>query len=158
MSNLIGEKLGSWRRSRGLTQSALAARAGLPQAAVSLAERGLRDISLRTLFRLAAALKLTPGTLLDADPPHSTLTRHELDAIAHAVVTGRRNIPPVHRHLADACAGAMRPTLEACETPGAARARRRGRGALLAAIQRYGRERVEMILERVDRLAGAMAP
>ena len=155
---MIGENLAGWRRARGLTQSALATRAGLPQAAVSLAERGLRDISVRTLLRLATALEVTPGTLLDGAPPRPSLTRHELDAVARAVVTGGRDLPPAHRRLADACAAAMRPTLEACATAGAGRARRRGRESVLAATQLYGKEQVNMILERVDRLAGAAAP
>ncbi len=157
MNNLIGERLGGWRRVRGLTQAALASRAGLPQAAVSLTERGLRDVSLRTVFRLAAALKITPGTLLDVDPARTTLTRHDLDAIARAVAEGTRDLPPAQRRLADACAAAMRPTLEACGLRGAVRARRRGRAAILAAIQRCGREQFDMLLERVDRLAGAAA-
>jgi len=73
--NQIGLRLGGWRRHRGLTQAVLARRAGLPQAAISSAERGLRDFSLRTLCRLAVALDVTPGTLLDHDPPHTPLSR-----------------------------------------------------------------------------------
>jgi len=158
MGNLIGDKVGGWRRVRGLTQAALAARAGLTQAAVSGIENGGRDLSVRTLFRLAAALDLTPGALLDGEPPRASLTRHDIDAISRAVVTGERALPSASRRLADTCAAAMRPTLEACGSPGAGRARRGGEGALRAAIQRYGREQIDMILERVDRFAGAAAP
>jgi len=157
MNSFIGARLGGWRRSRNFTQVALAARAGLPQASVSIIEHGRRDISLRTVFRLAAALGITPGTLLDKDPPITALTRHEVDSIARAVVTGKRNIPSMHRRLADACAVAMRPTLEACGMPGMVRARRSGESAFNAAIQRFGREQVDLILDRVDRMAGAAA-
>jgi transcriptional regulator with XRE-family HTH domain len=154
MSNLIGGRIGGWRQARDLTQAALAARAGLPQAAVSAIEAGRRDCSVRTVFRLAAALDLTAGRLLDEEPPRAPLSRHDVDAIARAVVSGRRALAPGLRRLADACAAAMRPTLEACAAPGAPRARRRGPGALHAAIQRYGRDQVDLILERVDRFAG----
>ena len=157
MANLVGYNIGAWRRARNLTQALLAVRAGIPQAAVSNIEAGRRDVSLRTLYRLASALGLRPGELLDLEPPRTALTRHELDAVARSVVTGRGVLPPAHRRLADACAAAMRPTLEACSVPGMRRGRRLGRNALPAAVQRYGREQVDMILERVDRLAGSEA-
>lgn len=157
MSNLIGARLGGWRRAKGLTQAALAARTGLSQAAVSEIECGRRDVSLRTVFRMAVALDVTPGTLLDADPPRARLDRQEADAVARAVVTGARDLPPAQRRLADACAAAMRPTLEACGAPGAVRARRRGARALRAAEQRFGAEAVRNVLQRIDRHAAAGA-
>jgi transcriptional regulator with XRE-family HTH domain len=150
-------RLGSWRRHRGLTQAALAARAGIPQPAVSEAEMGKRDVGLRTIVRLAAALGITPGTLLDSDPPRHPLDRHAVDAVARAAVTGRRDLPAGQRRLADACAAAMRPTLEACAVPGAARASRRGIRSVHAAKQRYGEDVFDLILERIDRFAGAEA-
>lgn len=158
MANLIGDKLGGWRRARRLTQAALAARAGLPQSVVSDTENGRRDISLRTLYRLAGALDLTPGALLDDEPPRARLSRHDIDAVSRAVVSGERNLPLAQRRLADACAAAMRPTLEACAVWGARAARRRAAPSLRAAKQRYGPEAVALILDRVDRFAGAAAP
>jgi len=157
MNSTIGVRLGGWRRARNLTQAALAARAGLPQAAISIIEHGNRDISLRTVYRLAAALDITPGTLLDKDPPLPTMSRHDVDAIARAIVTGKRDIPPAQRRLADACAAAMRPTLEACGVPGRTRARRRGPSSTRAAEQRYGKEAIRNLLQRVDRHASASA-
>ena len=150
-------RLGSWRRHRGLTQAALAARAGIPQPAVSEAEMGKRDVGLRTIVRLAAALGITPGTLLVSDPPRPSLNRHTIDAVARAAVTGRRNLPPHQRQLANACAAAMRPTLEACAVPGASKASLRGARSVRAASQRYGEEVIDLILERIDRFAGAEA-
>jgi len=158
MTNLIGGKVGGWRRARGLSQDALAARAGLSQAAVCEIERGRRDVSLRTVFRLAGALGITPGTLLDADPPWAPLDRQATDRVARAVVTGSRDLPPPLRRLADACAAAMRPTLEACGVPGKSLARRRGLRATHAAELRYGRDAVRLVMQRVDRHAAATAP
>ncbi len=156
MANLIGRRVGGWRKSRGLSQSALATRAGIPQAAVSSIELGRRDCSLRTVYRLALALDITPGTLLDADPPWSPLTRHEVDAVSRAIVSGRRDLPQAHRRLADACAGSVRPTLEACGAPGARRARLRGFRSLLAAEREFGLPTVKLVLGRIEKHIGGL--
>jgi DNA-binding XRE family transcriptional regulator len=50
--------LAFWRRRRGLTQAALAARAGISQAYLAQLERGRRVGDVRVLARLAAALGL----------------------------------------------------------------------------------------------------
>lgn len=155
--NTWGARLGAWRIARGLTQAALAKRARLPQPAVSGAERGTRDISLRTLCRIADALAVSPGTLLDRDPPRLALDRHRIDAVARAVISGHRALPRDLRLLADACAGATRPTLEACGIRPALRGRRTGARALRLAEFRFGRPVVEDILNRIDRFAGAAA-
>jgi transcriptional regulator with XRE-family HTH domain len=141
-----------------MTQARLAAESGLTQAAVSGIERGRRDLSVRTLLRMAAALRIRPGALLESDPPRPALTRHQVDEVSRAVVSGDRALPRDLRLLADACASAMLPTLEACRCPGAAPARRRGGRSFETAVNRYGRGQVDSILERVDRFAGAVAP
>ena len=57
---LAGEApLRVWRQWRGLTQTALAARAGVPQSVISAIERGRRRPSLPTLKALARALAVT---------------------------------------------------------------------------------------------------
>jgi len=157
MTRRVANRLGGWRRAKGLTQAALARLAHVPQSALSEVENGRRDLSLRTLFKLAVALEMTPGTLLDKDPPWLPLTRRQLDAVSRAAVTGRRNLPPAHRLLADACAAAMRPTIEAHAAAGAARSRMRGARSIRAAEQRFGQETVRAILERIDRHAGSEA-
>lgn len=156
MSNVIGDRVAGWRVARGLTQAQLAVRSGVPQAAVSAIESFRRDLTVRTLQRLAAAMELSPGTLLDRDPPRPGLTRLQVDAISRAIVTGTRRLPPAHVRLADACAAEVLPTLEACRAPGAARARRRGPRSLLAAERRFGRETVDLILGRIDKHLGAL--
>jgi len=157
MSNLIAGRLAGWRRAKGLSQAKVARRAGLPQAAISGIETGRRDLSLRTLFRLARALEVTPGTLLDVEPPRTPLDRNIADEVARAVLSGSRKLSLPLRRLADACAAAMRPTLEACGAPGRALARRRGPRAWHMAEQRYGREAVRLVMQRIDRHASAQA-
>jgi transcriptional regulator with XRE-family HTH domain len=52
----IGLAIRSQRRARGLSQEALAALAGLDRSYMSSVERGLRNISVLNLARIAAAL------------------------------------------------------------------------------------------------------
>ena len=53
------------RESKGLTQKALADAVGLSEHAIYLFESGRTDPSLDTLKRLAQALGVQPGALLD---------------------------------------------------------------------------------------------
>lgn len=54
-----------WARKRAtLSQEALAYRAEVDRAAISVFERGRRSPNLRTILRLARALELPPGVLL----------------------------------------------------------------------------------------------
>ncbi len=48
---------------RGLTQEALAERAGLHRTYVGAIERGERNVSLRNILRLATALDVAPADL-----------------------------------------------------------------------------------------------
>ncbi len=58
--------LKAWREGRGLTQAALARRAGLSRAYLAQIEAGAREPSLAVLRRLAAALELLADDLLPA--------------------------------------------------------------------------------------------
>jgi len=53
-----------WRRHRGLTQVALAERAGVTQAAIASIERGKRKPSVELLMKLADALGVTMDDLV----------------------------------------------------------------------------------------------
>jgi len=56
VSELFGERLRELRHAAGLTQEALADRAGLPHTHISAMERGIKLPNLLTLLRLAVAL------------------------------------------------------------------------------------------------------
>ena len=60
----FGRRLQELRRSRGLSQEALAALAGLDRTYVASCERGKRNIGLVNIHRLAAALEVAPAELL----------------------------------------------------------------------------------------------
>lgn len=53
------------RKARGLTQEDLGLRAGLNRIHVGYIERGLRLPALDTIYRLAGALDVQPGELVD---------------------------------------------------------------------------------------------
>lgn len=62
---VIAGNIARLRREQKLTQSQLASRSGVHVTEVSRIERGLRDVRLSTLVRLARALGVKPGRLLD---------------------------------------------------------------------------------------------
>ena len=60
----FGQRLKKLRTERDLTQEELADKAGLHFTYVGQAERGLRNVTLTTLEKLAKALKVRGGDLL----------------------------------------------------------------------------------------------
>jgi transcriptional regulator with XRE-family HTH domain len=62
---LFAEDVARVRRERQLSQSQVSRRSGIHVTEVSRIERGLRDPRLSTLIRLACALEVQPGTLLE---------------------------------------------------------------------------------------------
>ncbi|GAA3069299.1 hypothetical protein GCM10020254_11320 [Streptomyces goshikiensis] len=54
----------AWRKRRGISMASLAAGSGLSQPFLSQLERGLATPSLSSIYRIAEALDVTPGTFL----------------------------------------------------------------------------------------------
>lgn len=65
---ILAENLRRLRAARGLSQEALADKAGLHRTFVGSVERQERNISLDNIERLATALGCTVSELLRADP------------------------------------------------------------------------------------------
>lgn len=61
----IGQNLHRFREQRGWTQAELAARVGVHRVTVAALEGGRKTVSLDLLERLARALRVRPGRLLD---------------------------------------------------------------------------------------------
>lgn len=61
----FGSVLRQLRTERGLSQEALGLASGKGRTFVSQLERGQRGASLKTLFRLAAHLGVTAGTIVE---------------------------------------------------------------------------------------------
>ena len=68
----IGHAIRSRRRAHGLSQESLAALAQLDRSYMSSVERGLRNISVLNLARIAAALDVSVWELLGVDAAQST--------------------------------------------------------------------------------------
>ena len=60
----FGRVLRELRTKAGLSQGQLALNAGLDRTYISLLERGLRQPTLSTLFRLAEILEVAPATMV----------------------------------------------------------------------------------------------
>ena len=62
----FGERVRALREQAGLSQEALAAKAGIHRTYVGGVERGERNLSLKNIVRLAAALGVHPRALFDS--------------------------------------------------------------------------------------------
>lgn len=82
----FGFNLLAWRRHRGVSQETLAVKAGILRPYLSRLERNQSDPSLSMVHRLAAALDLSAGQLLDTQPPNKRLNRHSMDKLARATL------------------------------------------------------------------------
>ena len=60
----FGERVRARRNELGDSQEQLATRAGLHWTFIGQVERGRRNISLHNILKIAAALKVDPGTLV----------------------------------------------------------------------------------------------
>jgi transcriptional regulator with XRE-family HTH domain len=61
----VGKNLRTARKKLGLSQVEVSQRSGVEQGEVSRIERGIRDPQVSTLKKLAAAVEVPPGRLLD---------------------------------------------------------------------------------------------
>lgn len=61
---LFGEVISQLRRNAGLSQEALADKAGVHRTYVSQLERGLKSPTLAVLIKLGAALEVKPSKIL----------------------------------------------------------------------------------------------
>jgi len=113
----FGPCLTLWRKERGLSQAALAQKAGVPQPNLSDMERGEREVSLRTLRALALALEIAPGLLADGIGPKTenslVLTRERLERVAEAVMEGKILQDPAEDQLVCQTASLMKGRLRA---------------------------------------------
>lgn len=69
---VVGENIVRLRRKRKLTQSELGQRSGIHFTEISRIEHGMRDLRLSTVMRIASALRVRPGRLLESARSGST--------------------------------------------------------------------------------------
>jgi transcriptional regulator with XRE-family HTH domain len=90
----FGENILLWRLHRSLSQEQLAELANIPRPNLSDIEKGKRDVTLSTIRSLANALGVTPGLLVDGEPPEHKehvrdLSRERMERIAESVAGGK---------------------------------------------------------------------
>ncbi len=86
-----GQAIYYWRLKRNLTQSDLARETGIPQPNISRIEKGKLDITISTLKRIANALGVSPGVLLEVGRSQSEdkgveWSRDALERVARHVI------------------------------------------------------------------------
>jgi transcriptional regulator with XRE-family HTH domain len=74
---LIGENIRVRRVAAKLSQEALAAKVGVEQSYLSGLEAGRRNPTAVTLWHVAIALKIKPGTLFETPPADSSIKRKQ---------------------------------------------------------------------------------
>ena len=106
----VGQTVAELRRSRGLSQSALAARLGMSRASIANLENGRQRIMVHQLFALVSALNL--NSILDLVPTTwesqhpfpdivttgSTLNAQQRSAIAYLLATAFAEEPAKEHH------------------------------------------------------------
>lgn len=65
----IGKRIGAWRLQRGMSQGAVARRAGIDPSYLSRIESGKVHPTVRTALRVSAALRVSLDDLLGPSPP-----------------------------------------------------------------------------------------
>jgi transcriptional regulator with XRE-family HTH domain len=68
----IARSIRAHRQTRGLTVAALAAKAGMSKSRLTTIESGLGNPSVETLWRLASAMDVSLGAIIDHDEPPPT--------------------------------------------------------------------------------------
>jgi transcriptional regulator with XRE-family HTH domain len=101
-----GENILLWRLHRSLSQEQLARLSNLPRPNVSDIEKGKRDITLSTIRSLANALDVSPGTLVNGEPPgrdnwKKDFSRKSMERIARSVVQGSSPEDPAEHQIYD---------------------------------------------------------
>lgn len=99
---MLGSHLVAWRSHLNISQQQLAQKAQLPRPYLSKLERNMADPSLSVLRRLATALDISVGMLVDTKPDTKAFNRFELDQLARLLYIRDQKRPlgeRVWRHL-----------------------------------------------------------
>ena len=114
-------RLRHWRKFRGWTQKELSVRSGIPRPNLIALEQGRRECTLTTLRRLAHALGISPGTLIDAPPPTraqaENLDRHQIDQIARSLLGSGGPLSGRFREIQEEVSFQVAPLLRASGLP-----------------------------------------
>ncbi len=100
----FGRAVYLWRQLKGLTQEELANKAELSRPNLSMIEQGGRDVTLDTARRIAEALEIQPGILVDGvgpeTPKSKPLSRKQLDRIGRFVLGEKILLKAIEKRIA----------------------------------------------------------
>ena len=89
----IGKKIRQERKDRRLTLEELSEKIGLATSFLGQIERGDRKMSVATLYKIALALNLAPGSLMESSPVKQNLTlENQIVALLHNQPTKRKKL------------------------------------------------------------------
>ena len=149
--------LKSWRVAKGLSQADLAVRAGIFRPNLVDLESGKRDCTLRTLERIAGALNISPGRLLDSLPEEpKKLGRHQLDALARGLMKPEKSLPPDLNSLRVLIAPIVLPILRAAGVEVSVRMKKTRSKKIVPLLRgKIDKQTLEQVIRRVNKLAAA---
>lgn len=158
-----GQTIYYWRRSKKITQANLAWRAGVTRPNLSAIENGGRDLTVQTLRRIADALGVTPGTLVDGigpKPSHTpvNLNRFSIDRVARLAVGQRLRATSKEKKLSLDLASVMKSKI-----PSKGVKQRRVRSArsenetLMRLKSELGPDLLQHLIHRVEKCLGGEA-
>jgi transcriptional regulator with XRE-family HTH domain len=93
LQQAIGRNLRAYREDKGLSQEAFADALGVHRTYMGGIERGERNLTLKSLERIAARIGVEPLALLEAserEPGPASLAAAQLDRSAQPAVASRR--------------------------------------------------------------------
>jgi len=157
----FGETVLSWRLARGMSQAELAKAARMSRPNLSGVERGNREVTLGTLRRLALALDVLPGVLVNGEPPaqmNEPLGRAALERIAHAAAHGTSTTNEQEQRLGVLLAEAASARIAGGEAPTrgtTAHRRRSTRRAARAYLMLKATTTQAVVASLVDRLGAS---
>lgn len=99
----IGPKLASIRVQKGMTQTQLAHRSGIPQANLSNIENGKQDFTVSTLVRICGTLGVDPSECFKKKEPFPRfrLTREWMEKISRSVFNPELKLSTDEQRLRD---------------------------------------------------------
>ena len=109
----LGQTITLWRNQKKLTQDGLARRCGVSRPNLSVIEQGGRDLTIQTLRRIANALGVSAGTLVDGLGPHPeygsrVMSRQAIDRISRLAAGQRLRATEREKETALALASIMK--------------------------------------------------
>ena len=148
----LGHTIYQWRLERKLTQNQLAELCGVSRPNLSAIEQGARDVTLKTLKRLASGLGITAGTLADGRGPDELHEkpkwgRFELDRIGRLAAGQRLLASSKEKESARELSSVMNSKIRGAQT----RNIRRENETISSLKTKLGSELFEHLIKRVEK-------